>query len=1216
MGVQGLWDLASPAGQRVNFTALENKVVAVDASIWMYHFLKAMRDEKGDMLKGAHMIGFFRRICKLLYLKIRPVFVFDGPPPTLKWQTLRLRAQQRASEERVRRKAVERLLRNQLQQHILRAAAASGAAAGASNVEGEREADERRADEPAVAPEREQDLQQDAEDEGSQSEESVASAHPPPEVPAAGSRRWERRRTRNGTVPLPFRGFMAKRRGVSEVVVPELPDEPLRDILQVPDRRNARGRMRQPDEWKGYALPGGGIVTVPLDGPVALEEFEQLDPKTRYMLLQQAQEAWFGESRVKSVEAKDDMGAFVNVQLEMFLRHIRTNKELEKVKRSMAEQTSRPAGGDLAEGEVYRPPSFLQRAQAEQVPVPEEAQAPEEPAEGKGKGKGRGKGRGRKQRQLDGAEPKRLEPLLGSGDAEEAMSWLEAPSADEADVEQPAEVARDPMEEDPENAEDLFGSAYFDEAAEPSSPVVEDQELAPELRPSKRLRCEPPELEVDVLEEEEVEMAWSRSLPSSDAAGRLACTPPQSLSAPSHVEEVLQMEEDEDAGEQDAEDKEEEEDPKEDPRGWDQQEQEQRIFKSSSISPSPGPEGNAVANEALLQEGSGSASSGLGRADGVPAPLSPSSTKVDFVQDVPECESPGPTKAKEVAQQSAETEPFSSILPRPARGGQASSSQATLQVEEVRIGSQAASASSTSGPRAPSEPNDAAAVPTASSSARASPLLVDRAEAAAKTAAAAAASKMAPKPGSISATADSAIDGVWCTTHFQYRWRCRQDGVCDACEAGQASAAQPQTAGSTGSGKGKAKGKGKSSRGGAEEATLGDDELEELEFQRLAAELEDEHRELRAEARRAKRGADVVTPEMQADVEALLEALGIPYVHAPAEAEAQCAFLAEARLVDAVASDDSDVLVFGAREVYRRLFSEDHLVECYSAARLESRLGLLQGHLVVLAMLLGCDYTLGVHGVGIVNGLEIVRAFSPERDGMSSLEVWLQRLKDFRSWSQNVANWGEESAGIVDADGKAVAEFKRKHTNFRTQWSFPDDFPSAAVIDAFHRPEVDRSLEPFAWAPVDLRRAVVQLQKSCDLTEEKILERLEPAVRRYEDTLRQPRITEYMIPSDAGDVAVVRSSRMQRALRGLRGESPEPEDEAGQAADAEAEAGGLSRRRRRRNGDAEGSGAPRARGRGRGRRGRGRQASQVGAAAAFASLGGAECAEIDLDDSE
>eukprot|EP00418_Pyrodinium_bahamense_P042509 CAMPEP_0179195546 /NCGR_PEP_ID=MMETSP0796-20121207/97205_1 /TAXON_ID=73915 /ORGANISM="Pyrodinium bahamense, Strain pbaha01" /LENGTH=60 /DNA_ID=CAMNT_0020899899 /DNA_START=42 /DNA_END=220 /DNA_ORIENTATION=+ len=60
MGVHGLWDLVSPAGQRVNLSALENKVVAVDASIWLYHFVKAMRDERGNMVKGAHLIGFFR----------------------------------------------------------------------------------------------------------------------------------------------------------------------------------------------------------------------------------------------------------------------------------------------------------------------------------------------------------------------------------------------------------------------------------------------------------------------------------------------------------------------------------------------------------------------------------------------------------------------------------------------------------------------------------------------------------------------------------------------------------------------------------------------------------------------------------------------------------------------------------------------------------------------------------------------------------------------------------------------------------------------------------------------------------------------------------------------------------------------------------------------------------------------------------------------------
>ena len=383
MGVQGLWDLASPAGQRVNFTALENKVVAVDASIWMYHFLKAMRDEKGDMVKGAHLIGFFRRICKLLYLKIRPVFVFDGPPPALKWKTLQLRAKQRDSEERLRRKAVERLLRNQLQQHLLRAADGGLPPAEAAEAEGEQQ-------------EADAEVGEAADLEEMQEEEPVA-------VEPVGPRAARRRRA--NAVPQPFRGFMAQRRGVAEVQLPELPEEPLREILQVPNRR-PQGRMRQPDEWKGYAIPGGGMVTVPLDGPVALEEFEQLDPKTKYMLLQRAQEAWFGESRLKAVEAKDDMGAFVNVQLEMFLRHVRTNKEIEKVKRSMAERVARPVGEEVAEGEVYHAPSFLQEQATPTQPEANVAETVEVDGVGN-KGRGKGRRRAKRSRQL-GGEPARF----------------------------------------------------------------------------------------------------------------------------------------------------------------------------------------------------------------------------------------------------------------------------------------------------------------------------------------------------------------------------------------------------------------------------------------------------------------------------------------------------------------------------------------------------------------------------------------------------------------------------------------------------------------------------------------------------------------------------------------------------------------------------------------------------------------------------------------
>lgn len=476
MGVQGLWDLASPAGQRVHLSALENRVVAVDASIWLYHFLKAMRDESGNMIEGAHLIGFFRRICKLLYLKIRPVFVFDGPPPRLKLRTLSLRAQQRAAEDRQRRKAVEKLLRNRLQMQLLEAAGAMGEGLG-GGAEGEAACPappEGQAD-PAPVP---GDVAEDAEAGDESSASSAAEAVAPEEEPPAGSRRWERRRwRRRERLPEEFRGFMSRRRGVSDVRVPELPAEPLRDILQVPDRRKVRGRMREPDEWKGYAVAGGGMVTVPLDGPVRLEEFQQLSPKTKYTLLQRAQEAWYGESRLKAVAAKDDAGAFVNVQLETFLRHIRTNKEIEKVKRAMAAEVLRPAGGGSAEGDKYTPPSWLRSENGDAVApdassgsgagAPEASSRSAVPPEGgdrigrKG-GKGEGRGRRRGPRQLQGAEPSRLQAVHVVSELE----CLEGATARDEVSPSPGEGdSASGSSQEGEGVAELFGSSFLEDVA-------------------------------------------------------------------------------------------------------------------------------------------------------------------------------------------------------------------------------------------------------------------------------------------------------------------------------------------------------------------------------------------------------------------------------------------------------------------------------------------------------------------------------------------------------------------------------------------------------------------------------------------------------------------------------------------------------------------------------------------------------------------------------
>ena len=64
--------------------------------------------------------GFLRRICKLLYFGIRPVFVFDGKTPQLKKNTLMIRRRLRHKQQVNYGKAAERLLQNIVKETLIR----------------------------------------------------------------------------------------------------------------------------------------------------------------------------------------------------------------------------------------------------------------------------------------------------------------------------------------------------------------------------------------------------------------------------------------------------------------------------------------------------------------------------------------------------------------------------------------------------------------------------------------------------------------------------------------------------------------------------------------------------------------------------------------------------------------------------------------------------------------------------------------------------------------------------------------------------------------------------------------------------------------------------------------------------------------------------------------------------------------------------------------
>lgn len=115
MGVTGLWTVLQPCARPIKIETLNKKRLAVDASIWIYQFLKAVRDKEGNALRNSHIVGFFRRVCKLLFIGIKPVFVFDGGAPALKRQTINNRKSRREGRREDAVRTAGKLLAIQMQ---------------------------------------------------------------------------------------------------------------------------------------------------------------------------------------------------------------------------------------------------------------------------------------------------------------------------------------------------------------------------------------------------------------------------------------------------------------------------------------------------------------------------------------------------------------------------------------------------------------------------------------------------------------------------------------------------------------------------------------------------------------------------------------------------------------------------------------------------------------------------------------------------------------------------------------------------------------------------------------------------------------------------------------------------------------------------------------------------------------------------------------------
>ena len=80
-------------------------------------------------------------------------------------------------------------------------------------------------------------------------------------------------------------------------------------------------------------------------------------------------------------------------------------------------------------------------------------------------------------------------------------------------------------------------------------------------------------------------------------------------------------------------------------------------------------------------------------------------------------------------------------------------------------------------------------------------------------------------------------------------------------------------------------------------------------------------------------------------------------------------------LVNGIITEDSDVLLFGARKVYRNIFDRNKFAERYDMSVVENELGLDRTDLIKMSLFMGSDYTIGVKGIAAVNAIEIINSF-------------------------------------------------------------------------------------------------------------------------------------------------------------------------------------------------------------------------------------------------
>ncbi|OCH91898.1 PIN domain-like protein [Obba rivulosa] len=188
-----------------------------------------------------------------------------------------------------------------------------------------------------------------------------------------------------------------------------------------------------------------------------------------------------------------------------------------------------------------------------------------------------------------------------------------------------------------------------------------------------------------------------------------------------------------------------------------------------------------------------------------------------------------------------------------------------------------------------------------------------------------------------------------------------------------------------------------------------------------------------------------VTKEHNEECRRLLALMGIPFVVAPSEAEAQCAELARGGKVYAAGSEDMDTLTFGSPILLRHLTFSEARKTPISEINLQKALEGLEMNMsqfIDLCILLGCDYLEPIKGIGPKSALKLIREHG-------SLGEVIEHLREKAAEKQEAAEDGKKKKGGIQIPEEWPWEEAKK------VFEKPDVMPADKVDIEWKSPDVD-----------------------------------------------------------------------------------------------------------------------------------------------------------------